>query len=77
MKRLLQERGEIVNSPRETFRVAALEGFIQNPESWFNFLVKRNLTIHTYEEKEAQEVLAVFLLFSNEVKEFLKHIQAL
>ena len=76
MKRLLQERGKTANSPRETFRMAALEGFIYDPELWFGFLVKRNLTVHTYEEKEAQNVLAIFPLFSDEVKAFLTHIKA-
>ena len=28
MRKLLAVRGKIVNSPRETFRMAALEGFI-------------------------------------------------
>jgi nucleotidyltransferase substrate binding protein (TIGR01987 family) len=77
MKRLLQERGKIVNSPRETFRMAALEDFILDPEIWFAFLVKRNLTVHTYEEQEAKEVLSIFPLFSREVHLFLTHIKAL
>ena len=77
MKRLLQERGKIANSPRETFRMAALEGFIHDPEVWFVFLVKRNLTVHTYEEKEAIDVLSVFSLFSEEVHAFLTHIKDL
>lgn len=37
MKKLLEERGRIANSPKETFRMAALEGFIQDVEVWFNF----------------------------------------
>ena len=53
MRKLLEERGKIVNSPRETFRVAALEGFIDDPEIWFVFLLKRNLTVHTYNQEEA------------------------
>ena len=28
MKRLLEVRGKIANSPKETYRMAALEGFI-------------------------------------------------
>jgi nucleotidyltransferase substrate binding protein (TIGR01987 family) len=65
MKRLLEERGRVANSPKETFRMAALEGFIEDPELWFNFLKKRNLTVHTYEEKEVE----------NEVKsKFCTHI---
>jgi len=76
MKRLLDIRGKIANSPRETYRMAALEGFIKDPELWFNFLKKRNMTVHTYEEQEAQEVIAVFPEFSHEIKEFLKNIGA-
>lgn len=71
MKRLLEERGRIANSPRETFRMAALEGFIENPEIWFEFIKKRNLTVHTYQEKEAEEVLAICPIFSTEIKKFL------
>lgn len=44
MKRLLNERGKVVNSPKEAFRMAALEGFIGDPELWFEFLKKRNIT---------------------------------
>src|SRR3990172_10092949 len=74
MKRLLEVRGKIGNSPREVFRMAALEGFIKNPEIWFDFIKKRNLTVHTYEEKEAQEVINVLPNFSQEINSFLKNI---
>ena len=76
MKRLLEVRGKIGNSPREVFRMAGLEGFIKDPEIWFNFLQKRNITVHTYEEKEAQEVISVFSDFSNEITNFLNNIGA-
>ncbi len=76
MRRLLQERGKIANSPKETFRMAALEGFINDPEIWFDFLRKRNMTVHTYVEKEALEVLSITPLFSKEIKKFLKNIGA-
>lgn len=74
MKRLLDARGKTAHSPKETFRMAALEGFIDNPESWFDFLKKRNLTVHTYEEAEAKEVLSVFPLFSQAMHAFIKKI---
>ncbi len=76
MKKLLQERGQIANSPREVFRMAALEGFIENPEVWFDFLKKRNMTVHTYNEHEANEVLSICPPFSLEVKKFLDYIGA-
>ena len=76
MKRLLEVRGKIANSPREAYRMAALEGFISDPEIWFDFLKKRNMTVHTYEEQEALEVISIFPSFSQEVKFFLKSIGA-
>ena len=76
MKKLLEVRGKVANSPKETYRMAALEGFIKDPELWFDFLKKRNLTVHTYEEKEAQEVISVFPDFSRELQNFLKNIGA-
>lgn len=76
MKRLLEKRGKIANSPRETFRMAALEGFISDPEIWFDFIKKRNLTVHTYQESEAEEVIAICSIFSDEMKAFLKNIGA-
>lgn len=74
MKRLLQERGKIANSPKEVFRMSALEGFIDEPDIWFDFLKKRNLTVHTYEQEEALEVLSIFEKFSEEIKKFLNKI---
>lgn len=76
MKRLLEERGLIANSPKETFRMAALEGFIEDPELWFDFLKKRNLTVHTYEEKEVENILSICTSFSSEIKKFLVKIGA-
>lgn len=74
MKRLLEERGKTANSPRETFRMAALEGFISDPELWFDFLKKRNLTTHTYNEAEIENVLSICAMFSQEVKKFLRSL---
>ena len=74
MKRLLKERGIITNSLKETFRMAALENFISDPELWFDFLKKRNLTVHTYNEKEVENVILICKSFSEEVKNFLKRL---
>lgn len=74
MQKLLGVRGKVANSPKEAFRMAALEGFIKDPELWFDFLKKRNLTEHTYEEKEAQKVISVLFDFSQELQTFLKNI---
>lgn len=67
MKRFLHARGSDANSPREVFRLAALEGFIKDPELWFDFLVKRNMTVHTYHEAESERVVAILPSFVQEV----------
>lgn len=74
MKRILEERGRIANSPKETFRMAALEGFIADPEIWFDFLAKRNMTLHSYNENYAEEVLSICPSFSREIRGFLVRI---
>lgn len=76
MRKLLFERGKTANSPKETFRMAALEGFIDDPEVWFDFLQKRNLTVHTYEEDDAEKVISALPTFSTQVRLFLKNIGA-
>ncbi len=51
--------------------MAALEGFIKDPELWFDFLAKRNITIHSYNENYAEDVLAICPIFSSEIQSFL------
>lgn len=72
MRRLLAERGKIANSPREVFRMAALEGFLDDPELWFEFLKKRNLTVHTYNLDEAEQVISICPSFSEELRKFFR-----
>lgn len=74
MRQLLEERGKIAFSPRETFKLAALEGLIEDPELWFDFLNKRNLTTKTYQESELETILSMLPKFSAEIRSFLSSI---
>ncbi len=74
MKKLLEQRGRTAYSPKEVFRMAVLEKFIDDPEIWFNFLHRRNLTVHTYQEDIAGEVIEIFPQFSLAVQDFLATI---
>jgi nucleotidyltransferase substrate binding protein (TIGR01987 family) len=74
MKRLLEARGKILNSPREVIRAAALENFIIDPEIWFIFLKKRNLTVHSYNQEYLEDIIQICPSFSHEVMLFLKNI---
>lgn len=71
MKRILATRGLIAHSPRDVFRLAALEGFIQDPLDWFEYLKYRNLTVHTYQETEVEKIIQVLPEFATSVLYFL------
>ena len=74
MQQLLEERGKITYSPRETFKLAASEGIIEDPELWFEFLDKRNLATQTYQENELETILSMLPKFSMEIKNFLHSV---
>jgi len=57
-KVLLLRAQETPITPKEIFRLATLEGLIDNTEVWFDFAKKRNLTSHTYDGATAEEILA-------------------
>jgi nucleotidyltransferase substrate binding protein (TIGR01987 family) len=43
---------------RDLFRAAARAGLIDDPEAWFALHDARNLTAHTYNDKNAAKVIA-------------------
>jgi nucleotidyltransferase substrate binding protein (TIGR01987 family) len=67
LKRVLEILGVIVSSPRETFRAAAVNNLITDPEEWFYFMKMRNLTSHVYREETLDEVIQMFDSFSKEL----------
>lgn len=75
MKRILDKKGVNVNSPRDTFRQAALNKLIVNPEPWFDFLVKRNLTSHCYDQKYVEQIINKFDEFSKELNSFINNLE--
>lgn len=58
-KRLLNERGIEAYSPKDVFRKAAMEGLIDDASKWLDFVDKRNLTSHIYNEEVANTVFSV------------------
>lgn len=76
MKRFLIARGQETGSPKDTFRAAALEKLIDDPEVWFEFQKKRNLTVHTYEQENLNAIVAIFDLFSDELSVLIDRLKA-
>jgi nucleotidyltransferase substrate binding protein (TIGR01987 family) len=77
MRRILISKGIETQSPRDTFREAGLNKLIADPRPWFEFISKRNLTIHTYDSDLANEIFKFLPTFRSELNEFINNIQAL
>jgi nucleotidyltransferase substrate binding protein (TIGR01987 family) len=77
MKRFLATQGIDAVSPKDTIRKAALAKLIDDPEIWFDFQEKRNLTAHTYEQENLTAIVEIFDSFSLELDKVIKRMQAL
>lgn len=75
LRRVITQRGVEVGSPKETFRKAALDGLIDDPEIWFQFQKLRNLTVHTYNQECLEEIVANFESFSKELRALLATLE--
>ncbi len=55
---------------KDLFRIATREGLIDSPQAWFQYNEARNLTSHTYDERNAETVYrkAVFKNGSNQLR---------
>lgn len=76
MKRFLAIQGIEAVSPKDTIRKAAIAKIIDEPEMWFNFQEKRNLTAHTYEQENLDAIIEIFELFSRELNIIINRIKA-
>lgn len=61
---------------RSMFRVAAEKGLVDDPQAWFLFRDKRNITSHTYDPIKARDVLAVLPGFLVQAKDVLARLEA-
>lgn len=60
---------------KELIREGAERGYIQNPESWFEYRRQRNITAHTYNEKKALSVYNTAVQFLPDANELLTTLQ--
>jgi len=56
IKAWLEYNGIEARTPRDCFREAFTADLIRDGEGWMNMLVDRNLTSHTYDEKDARKI---------------------
>lgn len=77
MRRVLESRGLEVGSPKDTFRKAVMEKLIDDPELWFDFQRKRNLTVHTYRQENLDAIVAIFDSFAEEMNKLVERLKKL
>lgn len=74
LKRILAFKGIEANSPRDVFREAARVSLVDDPIIWFEFLKKRNNTVHTYNEDIAEEIYKSLPQFKVELEKLVSTI---
>lgn len=74
MKRMLAQKGIETNNPRDTFRQAAVNHFIESPEPWFEFTRRRNLSTNYYDEDLAEEIFEWIPQFRDTLAVFIDTI---
>jgi nucleotidyltransferase substrate binding protein (TIGR01987 family) len=74
LRRILAFKGVNASSPRDVFREAARLDLIEDPKIWFDFIKKRNLTIHTYNEECADEIFESLPEFKEELEKLVRTI---
>lgn len=60
---------------KELFRLAARSGLIYDPLPWFEYAEARNLTAHTYNEKEAEIVYSKIEAFVSDARYLLERLR--
>lgn len=68
-------KGIATASPRDSFRVAADLGLIDDPTLWFDFLKDRNLTAHLYSESDAVAIFSRIPSFIAETEKIIEKIK--
>lgn len=68
LKRVIQKiTPNTIKYSRDVFRQAAVEGLIDNPQIWFDFVDLRNETVHTYNDEILEKIYSHMPLFEKEL----------
>ncbi|KLL01832.1 MAG: nucleotidyltransferase substrate-binding protein [Mycoplasmataceae bacterium RC_NB112A] len=70
-------RGVDYHTPKEVFRVAALDGLISDAEAWFDYVDKRNITTHEYEQNILKAVYPILPKFLKDLDLLIKNLKKL
>lgn len=75
LKKVLFFHGVEASNARETFRLAAQQGWIFDPKVWFVYLKKRNVTVHEYQEQIMEKVYPVLPQFLENLNSLIRKLE--
>ncbi|MBI2083230.1 MAG: nucleotidyltransferase substrate binding protein [Deltaproteobacteria bacterium] len=61
---------------KQLFRVGFEQGLIRDPNAWFGYLEKRNLTVHTYDGAVAERVYEGAKGFLRDAQDLLQRLKS-
>ena len=77
LKKVLAFKGIEVTSAYDAFRLGAKEGLINDPKVWFDYLRKRNITVHEYEDSIMEKVYPILPSFLQDVNSLISELEKL
>jgi nucleotidyltransferase substrate binding protein (TIGR01987 family) len=76
-KHLLAAQGKTTSLPKASLQEAYAAGWICDEKLWLNMMRDRNLTSHTYKEKNAQEIYKNIRTYYPEMRQVYRKLCAL
>jgi nucleotidyltransferase substrate binding protein (TIGR01987 family) len=75
-KHLMEKSGLIdLNSPRSVFAAAYAEGIIDDEIIWSTIILKRNASVHTYNQQLAETLFAELPVYYNAMYDLLQKLK--
>ena|SRR3989338_9951740 len=75
IQKFLRQEQIICRSPKECLKEAFTFGLIQDDKKWIQMMEDRNLTVHTYQERMAEEIYTRLNQYIPLFKDLLTHLE--
>jgi nucleotidyltransferase substrate binding protein (TIGR01987 family) len=75
MKKVLNSEGLEVSTPKQVIREAGNAKIIDDVKLWIEFVNKRNLTVHTYNELVLKEIMEIMPKFKDKLSKLIKELE--
>ncbi|MEA1962032.1 MAG: HI0074 family nucleotidyltransferase substrate-binding subunit [Bacillota bacterium] len=69
------EEADHARTRKDLFRLAAQSGLIEDPLRWFKYAEARNLSVHTYNQNEAEAIYNLMQAFTRDARYLLESLR--